>query len=107
MTDVLRARLDPLLEGATVTRAQSGHAAGLPLPLSATKVGARVALRVVGQKGMRSGTHQIRFSYRTNLEAAGKLAQMEAPATVRVEGGQATLPLALPRQAVSLIVLEW
>src|SRR4051812_33038393 len=62
-----------LLEGATVTRAQSGHAAGLPLPLSATKVGARVALRVVGQKGMRSGTHQIRFSYRTNLEAAGKL----------------------------------
>jgi xylan 1,4-beta-xylosidase len=41
------------------------------------------------------------------LEAAGKLAQMEAPATVHVEGGQATLPLALPRQAVSLIVLEW
>jgi xylan 1,4-beta-xylosidase len=41
------------------------------------------------------------------LEAAGKLAQMEAPATVRIDGGQATLPLALPRQAVSLIVLEW
>jgi xylan 1,4-beta-xylosidase len=41
------------------------------------------------------------------LEAAGKLAQMEAPATVHVEGGQATLALALPRQAVSLLVLEW
>jgi xylan 1,4-beta-xylosidase len=41
------------------------------------------------------------------LEAAGKLAQAEAPATVRIDGGQATLPLALPRQAVSLIVLEW
>jgi xylan 1,4-beta-xylosidase len=41
------------------------------------------------------------------LEAAGKLAQMEAPATVRIDGGQATLPLALPRQAVSLVVLEW
>ncbi len=41
------------------------------------------------------------------LEAAGKLAQMEAPATARIEGGQATVPLALPRQAVSLIVLEW
>jgi len=26
---------------------------------------------------------------------------------VRVEGGQATLPIALPRQAVSLVVLEW
>jgi hypothetical protein len=62
-----------LLEGATVTRAQSGHAAGLPLPLSATKMGARVVLRIVGQKGIRSGTHQIRFSYRTNLDAAGKL----------------------------------
>jgi len=43
----------------------------------------------------------------TELEAAGKLAQMEAPATVRIDGGQARLPLALPRQAVSLIVLEW
>ena len=41
------------------------------------------------------------------LEKAGKLATMEAPATVRIDGGQVTLPLALPRQAVSLIVLEW
>jgi xylan 1,4-beta-xylosidase len=41
------------------------------------------------------------------LEAAGKLAQMEAPATVPIDKGQATLPLALPRQAVSLLVLEW
>ena len=41
------------------------------------------------------------------LEAAGKLARMEAPTTVRIEGGRATLPIALPRQAVSLLVLEW
>jgi len=41
------------------------------------------------------------------LEAAGKLAPMEAPATLRVEGGKATVPIALPRQAVSLLVLEW
>jgi xylan 1,4-beta-xylosidase len=41
------------------------------------------------------------------LEAAGKLARMEGPATLRVERGQATLPLALPRQAVSLLVVEW
>jgi xylan 1,4-beta-xylosidase len=41
------------------------------------------------------------------LEAAGKLARMEGPATVPIEGGQATVPLALPRQAVSLLVLEW
>jgi xylan 1,4-beta-xylosidase len=41
------------------------------------------------------------------LEKAGQLAAMEAPATVRIDGGTATLPLALPRQAVSLIVLEW
>jgi xylan 1,4-beta-xylosidase len=41
------------------------------------------------------------------LEAAGKLAEMEGPPTVRIEKGQATLPLMLPRQAVSLLVLEW
>jgi xylan 1,4-beta-xylosidase len=41
------------------------------------------------------------------LEAAGKLAEMDAPAGVRVEGGRATLSLALPRQAVSLVVMEW
>jgi xylan 1,4-beta-xylosidase len=41
------------------------------------------------------------------LEAAGQLARMEAPATVRVERGQVTFPVTLPRQAVSLIVLEW
>ena len=41
------------------------------------------------------------------LEAAGKLARMEAPATVRIDGGRAALPLVLPRQAVSLVVLEW
>jgi xylan 1,4-beta-xylosidase len=41
------------------------------------------------------------------LEAAGQLAQLEAPATAHFEGGQVTLPLVLPRQAVSLVVLEW
>ena len=41
------------------------------------------------------------------LEAAGKLARIDAPATLRVEKGQAALRFALPRQAVSLVVLEW
>jgi len=41
------------------------------------------------------------------LEAASRLAVMQAPATVPVHGGRASLPLALPRQAVSLLVLEW
>jgi xylan 1,4-beta-xylosidase len=41
------------------------------------------------------------------LEAAGKLAATESPATVRIDEGRATVPLALPRQAVSLLVLEW
>jgi xylan 1,4-beta-xylosidase len=41
------------------------------------------------------------------LEAAGKLARMEAPATVPIDKGQATLSFALPRQGVSLLVLEW
>jgi len=41
------------------------------------------------------------------LEEAGHLAAMEAPATVAVAEGAVNLPLVLPRQAVSLIVLEW
>jgi xylan 1,4-beta-xylosidase len=41
------------------------------------------------------------------LQAASRLARLEAPAEVAVEGGRATLRFSLPRQAVSLIVLEW
>ncbi len=41
------------------------------------------------------------------LEDAGKLALMEAPTTLRVGEGRAALRFALPRQAVSLVVLEW
>jgi xylan 1,4-beta-xylosidase len=41
------------------------------------------------------------------LEEAGQLTAMGSPTAVRVEGGRARLAFALPRQAVSLLVLEW
>jgi xylan 1,4-beta-xylosidase len=41
------------------------------------------------------------------LLAASQLARLDAPATVRVEKGQAALRFALPRQGVSLVVLDW
>jgi xylan 1,4-beta-xylosidase len=42
------------------------------------------------------------------LVAAGRLGRLDkTPATVPVAGGTATLKFALPRQAVSLLVLEW
>ncbi|MGD0518753.1 MAG: hypothetical protein ABSA26_14555, partial [Thermoguttaceae bacterium] len=41
------------------------------------------------------------------LESAGRLAQIEAPATAAIENGKATLRFTLPRQAVSLVVLEF
>jgi xylan 1,4-beta-xylosidase len=41
------------------------------------------------------------------LEAAGRLTQIDAPATATIDGGKAVLRFALPRQAVSLVVLEW
>ncbi|MEY2881301.1 MAG: hypothetical protein RLZZ15_3681 [Verrucomicrobiota bacterium] len=42
------------------------------------------------------------------LEAAAQLAHLaDAPATVAVDAGATTLRFALPRQAVSLLVLEW
>ena len=41
------------------------------------------------------------------LEAAGRLARFDAPTTVHVEKGTASLAFGLPRQAVSLLVVEW
>ncbi|MDB4892940.1 MAG: glycoside hydrolase family 39, partial [Gemmatimonadetes bacterium] len=41
------------------------------------------------------------------LEAAGQLARLDAPPTARVERGATELILTLPRQAVSLLLIEW
>jgi len=41
------------------------------------------------------------------LEKAGQLEAMPEPATIAVAGGGATLRFALPRHAVSLLVVEW
>ena len=41
------------------------------------------------------------------LQAASRLARLDAPATVQVEKGQASLRFALPRQGVSLVQLDW
>jgi xylan 1,4-beta-xylosidase len=41
------------------------------------------------------------------LEKAGRLERLEAPATVPLHDSQVTLAFTLPRQAVSLLVLEW
>jgi xylan 1,4-beta-xylosidase len=42
------------------------------------------------------------------LEAASNLAKLaDAPATVNVDQGQASLQFMLPRQGVSLLILEW
>ena len=41
------------------------------------------------------------------LEAAGRLAEVDEAPVLRVEGDEATVTFSLPRQAVSLIVLEW
>jgi xylan 1,4-beta-xylosidase len=42
------------------------------------------------------------------LEAASELTTLKgSPATIAVTDGRATLPITLPRQAVSLVVVEW
>jgi len=41
------------------------------------------------------------------LEQAGQLALLSAPGPVNIENGVARLPLSLPRQAVSLLEIEW
>ena len=41
------------------------------------------------------------------LEAAGQLGTIDAPPAVRIDRGKASLSFSLPRQAVSLVVIEW
>ena len=41
------------------------------------------------------------------LEHAGQLEELEPPKTIQVHSGKLTLRLNLPRQAVSLLVLDW
>jgi hypothetical protein len=76
---------EPLPE-ATVTRAHANHDAGLPIPLSIEKQGTRLVLRVEGIKGLRTGTYQFRFRYRTNLATAGRIHRGNAGATVEWSG---------------------
>ncbi len=56
-----------MMDGATAVRAESGRAAGFPVPLSPTRQDTQLELHVLGEKGLRSGTYLIRFSYRTHL----------------------------------------
>jgi len=41
------------------------------------------------------------------LEAAGQLGRLDVPSSVRIANHAATVAFALPRQGVSLIVIEW
>jgi len=41
------------------------------------------------------------------LEAAGQLGRLDVPSSVRIANHAATVTFALPRQGVSLIVIEW
>ena len=41
------------------------------------------------------------------LQAAARLAPLEEPKPVAVQRGALTLPFTLPRQAVSLVTIEW
>ncbi len=42
-----------------------------------------------------------------HLEGEARLTMMEAPMVMKIQGGSATLKMNLPRQAVSLLILEW
>ncbi|MEP7000883.1 MAG: beta-xylosidase, partial [bacterium] len=57
-------------------------------------------------KRMGSPIAPTRAQY-NQLEAAGQLGRLDAPAAIHVANGAAALSFALPRQAVSLIVVEW
>ena len=57
-------------------------------------------------KRMGSPQHPTAEQY-ARLERAGRLAMLGEPATVRVQDAKAAVTLTLPRQAVSLVRMEW
>jgi len=42
-----------------------------------------------------------------NLERAGQLGMLGRPTTLKLNGGKAEIPFSLPRQAISLVTIEW
>lgn len=70
------------MPGATATLAQSGQAAGLPIPLTPSREGSRLSLHVERDRGLGSGTYQIRFQYRTDLRAQHRLEATKSDARV-------------------------
>ena len=57
-------------------------------------------------KGMGSPAKPSSAQY-AQLEKASELATLPGPANVDVADGRATIRFSLPRQGVSLLVLEW
>jgi hypothetical protein len=73
-------------EDATLTRAQSGRAAGPPILLVPKYDGEQLHLVLSISKGVRSGSYLVRFAYRTQLETRGLLAAQGDSAVVSWKG---------------------
>jgi hypothetical protein len=71
------------LSDATITRAHSGRAAGLPIPLSLEVSEGTLTGRIEYKKGVRSGTYFVRLRYRTDLSRAGGIRSAGSRAEVR------------------------
>jgi xylan 1,4-beta-xylosidase len=50
---------------------------------------------------------QLSSSQYAKLEAAGKLAELDQPKSLRVRKGVVKIKLDLPRQGVALLILTW
>ena len=50
---------------------------------------------------------QLPTAQYAKLEAAGKLAKLDQPKSLRVRNGAVKIKLDLPRQGVALLVLTW
>ena len=89
------------------------HLNGLPEPAASRRYTVR-HYRIDAQhsnafevwKGMGSPQTPTSAQYAA-LEQAGQLTEIEAPDTVTPQNGAATVPILLPRQAVSLLEIEW
>jgi xylan 1,4-beta-xylosidase len=87
------------------------QAAGLPVNIKAAdlihyRIDETYSNAFTAWKNLGSPPSPTEDQYRL-LEEAGRLTRLKAPGTVTVKDGAAMLDFSLPRQGVSLLVLEW
>lgn len=74
------------LPGASLVRAKSGRAAGIPIALQLKSEGELLTLDLSYEKGVGSGSYLVQFAYETDLAARGLVREHEGNTVVTWQG---------------------